>query len=77
MDKQRERMFTIEQARNLSGLTQAQMAVKLGMSEKTYIQYEKYRKIFRMHIAARFVEIVEMDMGVIIFFDDELQKICS
>ncbi|MDQ0491872.1 helix-turn-helix transcriptional regulator [Paenibacillus brasilensis] len=69
--------FTIEQARILGGYTQVQMAAKLGMSEKTYIQYEKYRKIFRMNTAARFVELTKLNMQDIIFFDKKLQKICS
>lgn len=69
--------FTIEQARILGGYTQVQMAAKLGMSEKTYIQYEKYRKVFRMDTAARFVELTKLNMQDIIFFDKELQKICS
>ena len=40
--------YTLEQARILAGLTQKEMAKKMKMSEKTYIQYEKYRRIFRM-----------------------------
>lgn len=69
--------FTIEQARHLSGMTQVQIAAKLGMSEKTYIQYEKYRKVFRMDTAARFAEIVNLSIDQIIFFKPEVQKICS
>lgn len=69
--------FTIEQARILGGYTQAAMAAKLGMTEKTYIKYEKYRIVFRMHVAARFAELVKIDINNIIFFDPELQKICS
>ncbi|MCY7486377.1 helix-turn-helix transcriptional regulator [Paenibacillus alvei] len=69
--------FTIEQARAISGMTQVEMAAKLGMSEKTYIQYEKYRKVFRMDTAARFVELVKLGMNDVIFFQQEVQKICS
>lgn len=69
--------FTIEQARKISGKTQVEVAARLGMSEKTYIQYEKYRKIFRMDTAARFVEIVGIPMESIIFYRPELQKNCS
>jgi len=68
--------FTIEQARMMKGMTQVEMAAKLGMSEKTYIQYEKYRKVFRMDTAARFVELTNFDMSSIIFFNNKLQKIC-
>lgn len=69
--------YTIKQARILGGFTQIEMASKLGMSEKTYIQYEKYRKIFRMDTAATFVTLTGLDMSDIIFFENQLQKICS
>jgi DNA-binding XRE family transcriptional regulator len=69
--------YTIAQARMLSGFTQVQMAKKLGMSEKTYIEYEKYRRVFRMDTAWKFSEITKIDMGNIIFFEGQLQKICS
>jgi putative transcriptional regulator len=69
--------YTIEQARILGGLTQVEMADKLGMSEKTYIQYEKYRKVFRMDTAIRFVTLTKLDISTIIFFEGKLQKICS
>lgn len=69
--------YTIEQARILGGFTQVEMASKLGMSEKTYIQYEKYRKIFRMDTASRFVTLTKIDMSDIIFFENQLQNICS
>lgn len=69
--------FTIAQARYLGGFTQVEMAEKLGMTEKTYIQYEKYRRVFRMDHAIKFVEATKIPMDQIIFFDDELQKKCS
>lgn len=71
------RMYTLEQARNLAGLTQVEMAEKLGMSEKTYIQYEKYRRVFTMDIAYRFSEITGIGLEQLIFFEGQLQKICS
>lgn len=69
--------YTIEQARILGGFTQVAMAKKLGMSEKTYIQYEKYRKVFRMDAALKFVTLTRVNIGDIIFFRGQLQKICS
>lgn len=69
--------YTIEQARILGGFNQLDLAPKLGMSEKTYIQYEKYRKIMRMDTAYKFSELTNIDLGNIIFFTPELQKICS
>lgn len=69
--------YTLEQARILGGFTQVEMAKRLGMSEKTYIQYEKYRKVFRMDTAQKFVELTKIKMDDIIFFKGKLQKICS
>ncbi|MBP3038100.1 helix-turn-helix transcriptional regulator [Bacillaceae bacterium Marseille-Q3522] len=69
--------FTLMQARIMAGLTQKQMAEKLGMSEKTYIEYEKYRKIFRMDVAFKFAKIVGINLENIIFFDEKLRFKCS
>lgn len=69
--------YTIEQARVISGFTQIEMAQKLGISEKTYIQYEKYRKVFRMNTAQRFIELTKLPMKDVIFFEGQLQKFCS
>ena len=69
--------YTLEQARILSGLTQVEMAERMGMSEKTYIQYEKYRRIFRMNQAYQFVKNVNVPFDTIIFFTGQLQKFCS
>jgi putative transcriptional regulator len=69
--------YTIAQARMLAGFTQIEMAKKLGMSEKTYIQYEKYRRIFRMDTALKFSQLTKISMDDIIFFKDDVQKICS
>lgn len=69
--------YTLEQARVLSGLTQKEMARKLRMSEKTYIQYEKYRRIFRMDQAYDFMKYVNVPFGSIIFFAGQLQNFCS
>lgn len=69
--------YTLAQARILAGLTQIKMAERLGMSEKTYIQYEKYRKVFRMNDGLNFSRITKMPLDCIIFFEDGLQKICS
>ena len=69
--------YTLEQARILSGLTQLEMAKRLKMSEKTYIQYEKYRRIFRMDQAYTFVKQVNVSFDSIVFFAGQLQKFCS
>ena len=69
--------YTIEQARLLSDLTQAEMAKSMGMSEKTYIQYEKYRRIFRMDQGYEFAKNVTVPFDSIIFFAGQLQNFCS
>lgn len=69
--------YTLEQARILAGLTQVQMARKMKMSEKTYIQYEKYRRIFRMDQAYLFMKQVNVPFDSIIFFAGQLQNFCS
>ena len=68
--------YTIEQARILAGLTQVETAEKLGMSEKTYIQYEKYRRVFKMNDGMAFAKIVGMKLNQIIFFEGQLQMNC-
>jgi len=69
--------YTLEQARILAGLTQREMAKKMKMSEKTYIQYEKYRRVFRMDQAYLFMKHVNVPFDSIIFFAGQLQKFCS
>lgn len=69
--------YTLEQARILAGLTQKEMAKKMKMSEKTYIQYEKYRRIFRMDQAYLFMKHVNVPFDTIIFFVGQLQNFCS
>lgn len=69
--------YTLAQARILAGFTQIEMAERLGMSEKTYIQYEKYRKVFRMNDGLNFSKTTGIPLDKIIFFEEELQKICS
>ncbi|MCK1987127.1 helix-turn-helix domain-containing protein [Lysinibacillus fusiformis] len=69
--------YTLDQARILAGLTQKEMAKKMKMSEKTYIQYEKYRRIFRMDQAYLFMKHVNVPFDTIIFFAGQLQNFCS
>lgn len=60
--------YKINQARMLAGITQADMAKRLGMSESSYVQYEKYRRYFRIDVAYRFSQIVKLEPERIIFF---------
>lgn len=69
--------YTLEQARILGSFTQVNLAEKLGMSEKTYIQYEKYRKILRYDHAFKFAKLTNIPIDNIIFFEEQVQKNCS
>lgn len=63
------RTFTLKQARLYSGLTQKEVSEELNMTEKTYIQYEKYRREFKISHAIKFSEITGIPFQNIIFFD--------
>lgn len=69
--------YTLEQARLLSDLTQVEMSEIMNMSEKTYIQYEKYRRVFRMDQGYNFANNVTVPFDSIIFFAGQVQKSCS
>lgn len=69
--------YTLEQARLLTGLTQTEMAKRLKMTEKTYIQYEKYRRVFRMDQGYEFAKNVNVPFDSIIFFAGQLQNFCT
>ena len=70
-------MFTLEQARKYKGLTQEELAQKMGFSKQNYFEYEKYRRIFDMKRAFRFAEITGIPVDQIIFFEGQVQKFCS
>ena len=69
--------YTIGQARILGGFNQVEIAERLHMTEKTYIQYEKYRRVFRIDTALDFVKATNIPLDNIIFFDNHVQKKCS
>ncbi|GAK14726.1 helix-turn-helix transcriptional regulator [Geomicrobium sp. JCM 19039] len=69
--------FTLAQARKLNALTQKEMAKKLGMSEKQYIHYEKYRLFFRADVAYRFSVFVRLPIDQILFYDPDEHGDCT
>ena len=69
-----DRKFTIEQARSLTGLTQEEMAEKLGVSASTYYKYEKYKTPMRMDTAYLFSKITSIGMDDIIFLPRKYGK---
>ena len=68
--------FTLEQARKHRGLTQEEIAKMLGMTKRTYIDYEQYKRAFRIDKAFLFAEIVCIPINNIIFFNPELHLKC-
>lgn len=70
-------MFTIEQARKYSGLTQEEIAERMGVTPKTYIQYEKYRRVFDMKQAFHFSALTGIGVDQLIFFEGQQQKFCT
>ncbi|PGS80539.1 transcriptional regulator [Bacillus cereus] len=61
--------FTIEQARKYRGITIEIMAGKLKMSRKTYIDYEKYRRFFRIDTAENFLKYVDLNYEDVLFLN--------
>lgn len=59
--------MTIKQARVLAGLTQVEMAKKLGVSTVTYLSYEKRRNEMRVNTAIKFSTIVNVPVENLIF----------
>lgn len=60
--------FTLREARLRSGLTQAEIAEKLGMHEKTYQKYESYKQVLRIDQGVHFSEITKVPFERIVFF---------
>lgn len=61
--------YTPEQARKLKGLSQKNMAIKMGLSENTYINKEKGNTKFFIDEACKFCYIIDMPLEKIIFFE--------
>lgn len=59
--------FTIKKARQYSGLTQQEMAKKLGVSTKTYQNYESGKVAMRIDTAKLFSKLTGIELSKIIF----------
>lgn len=59
--------FTIRQARTFKGLTQEEIANKLGISRGMYRSYEKYETLFRADRMEAFSKAVGLPIDKIIF----------
>lgn len=60
--------FTIKQARNYTGKTQAEIAKELGVALPTYREYEHGNIQMKVEKAKLFAEIVNIPLDNIIFF---------
>lgn len=54
-------------ARAKSGLTQQEIAEKMGINRNSYADYEKYNIVMRLDKAVLFSEIVQIPFDEIIF----------
>lgn len=66
--------LTIAQARKLAGLTQVEMARRLGMALQTYTNIEKYRNYFRINDAYMFSRIVGYPFESIVFVPEQQKE---
>lgn len=63
--------ITLEMARVRIGLTQEELAKKLGITRNTYAKYEKYKTSMRIDMAQKFSSIVGISIDNLIFFNDD------
>lgn len=68
-----EPAFTLEGARNNLHFSQKEVAEALGMSTKTYADYEKYRKVLRTDKAFEFAKLVKLPL-IRLFFCPKTTK---
>lgn len=72
-----ESVLTLEGARRNLHLSQREVAKHLGMSVKSYIDYEKYRKTLRMDKAFEFASLVNQPVRSIIFLPKDYEKLLA
>lgn len=63
--------FTLKQARSYAGLTQKEVANKLGISTLTYSNYERGKSDISAKQAKKFSKLVGIEMDNLIFPDDK------
>lgn len=61
--------MTLKAARAQAGLTQEQIAQKMGIARNTYNDYENYKIFMRIDKAVKFSEIVSIPFDNIIFLN--------
>lgn len=66
--------ITMKVARTMAGLTQREMAEKLGVTTTTYRNYETSVREIPLSLAFKFSDIVGVDIYHIIFFNPKVTE---
>lgn len=66
--------WTLKAIRINLGLTQMQMAGKLGVSKETYLNYENYKTYPDVNIVKKIIKISKVDFNDIIFLPSNYAK---
>lgn len=66
--------WTLKAIRINLGLTQMQMAEKLGVSKETYLNYENYKTYPDVNIVKKIIKISKIDFNDIIFLPNNYAK---
>lgn len=66
--------WTLKAIRSNLGLTQTEMAEKLGISKETYLNYENYKTYPDVNIVKKIIEISQVDFNDIIFLPSNYAK---
>ncbi|WDF81864.1 helix-turn-helix transcriptional regulator [Lacticaseibacillus pabuli] len=66
--------LTLEGARTNLHMSQEDVAKALGISAKTYIEYEKYRRVMRTDRAYAFSLLVKQPLQSIIFLPSDYES---
>lgn len=64
--------FTLKQARNYAGLTQWQVAKKLGIATITYGKYERGENDMKVKTAEKFSKVVGIKFDDLIFSGNDV-----
>lgn len=63
--------LTLKGARVNKGLTQSEVALKLGITKGTLVNYEKYRTIPDINIAKKMATLYEVSVNDLIFLPND------
>ena len=69
--------ISLKMARIKTGMTQEEIAKKLGISRNTYMDYERYDTPMRITTAIDFCRIVDIPMDEIFFEKNYTSSVCG